>query len=63
MAGRLARQRQQRSMLRTAAIPADDAIETLMPATVGSELSILRAEVATSGQTISALKAQAQARP
>ena len=59
MAARLARQRQQRSMLRTAALPMDSATEgSATPAALGSELHILRAEVANSGATISRLQTQ-----
>ena len=56
MAARLARQRQQRSMQRTSNLP----LEHATPATpvAGSELQILRAEVATSGETITRLHAQ-----
>lgn len=58
MAARLARQRQQRSVLRTSNLPLDDAGPSAPSAVVGSELSILRAEVADSGQTISRLQTQ-----
>jgi hypothetical protein len=62
MAARLARQRQQRSMLRTSAIPADaaDAIKSYAPPDAGqvNELKILRAEVAASGGTIARLRTQ-----
>ena len=60
MAARLARQRQQRSKLRTSAVPLEDAAElaAATPVMVGSELQILRAEVAESGATISKLQTQ-----
>ena len=56
MAARLARQRQQRSVLRTSNLPLDDASD--LTAGSGSELQILRAEVASSGATITRLETQ-----
>ena len=56
MAARLARQRQQRSALRMAAPGGAEAAVT--SAAVVGELSILRAEVAQSGTTISNLQTQ-----
>ena len=56
MAARLARQRQQRSMLRTSNLPLEDASDAT--AGSGSELQILRAEVASSSRTISRLETQ-----
>ena len=60
MAARLARQRQQRSKLRTSNVPLEEAAEgaAMTPGTVGSELQILRAEVAESGATITKLQTQ-----
>ena len=59
MAARLARQRQQRSMLRTSNMPdLAEPVDGAMPPVMGSELQILRAEVAESGDTISRLQTQ-----
>ena len=58
MAARLARQRQQRSFLRTQALPFDGAEASATSASVGSELHILRNEVASSGQVITHLQTQ-----
>ena len=59
MAARLARQRQQRSMLRTSNLPLEDAAAAdVTPSVAGSELQILRSEVAESGATISRLQTQ-----
>ena len=52
MAARLARQRQQRSVLRTSV----DTETAGRAGAVGSELQILRAELTTSGHTVSALQ-------
>ena len=57
-ASRVARQRQQRSMLRTSNLPLEEAAEQSTAPVVGSELQILRAEMVESGATISRLQTQ-----
>ena len=57
MAARLARQRQQRSMLRTSNLPLEEG-ENRAPSSVGSELQILRAEVGSQNCEISKLQGQ-----
>ena len=62
-ASRVARQRQERSILRTAQLPLDEAGTSASTSSRGmpdanSELQILRAEVANSGATISKLQSQ-----
>ena len=58
MSSRLARQRQQRSMLRTAAFPVEVGEIAAASIAVVSELKILQTEVANSGKMISSLTAQ-----
>ena len=58
MSSRLARQRQQRSMLRTAAFPVEVGEIAAASTAVVSELKILQTEVANSGRMISSLTAQ-----
>ena len=58
MAARLARQRQQRSMLRTSNLPLIEDGENRAPSSIGSEVQILRAEVAESGNTVAKLQTQ-----
>ena len=58
MAARLARQRQQRSMLRTSNLPLEEAAQQSTPGMAVTELQMLRTEVADSGATISRLQAQ-----
>ena len=57
-ASRVARQRQQRSMLRTSNLPLEEAAEQSTAPVVGSELQILRAEMVESGATINRLQTQ-----
>ena len=58
MAARLARQRQQRSMLRTSNLPLEEAAENTTPVVAGSELQVLRTEVGNSDATIARLQTQ-----
>ena len=60
MAARLARQRQQRSKLRTSNVPLEEAAENTTPSSARGELQILRQEVANSGATISRLQTRLQ---
>ena len=56
----MARQRQQRSILRTSDIPLDESLAENAPLHSQRELAILRSEVAASGTTISELKLKLQ---